>query len=141
MGTLFVIFCWLVFGLPLILLATQPCKRRSRYIGQKAESLQSALRGKIQLRYLIEGSLDISLCLAFQFYYQSQFDQGFSFDTPFMAINSVITILFTVVLSLLLPAIALFYARKRDSWNDEDFESQYGEMLDGLHKDHFSSLI
>ena len=123
MGTLFVIFCWLVFGLPLILLAMQPCKRRSRYIGQKAESLQSALRGKVQLRYLIEGSLDISLCLAFQFYYQSQFDQGFSFDTPFMAINSVITILFTVVLSLLLPAIALFYARKRDSWNDEDFES------------------
>ena len=65
MGALFVIFCWLAFGLPLILLAMHPCRQRSKFIAKKATSLQNSLRGKIQLRFLIEGSLDISLCLAF----------------------------------------------------------------------------
>ena len=65
MGALFVIFCWLAFGLPLVLLVMLPCRRKSKYISHKASSLQNSLHGKVQLRYLIEGSLDISLCLAF----------------------------------------------------------------------------
>lgn len=139
LGTIFVIFVWLLAGPPLILLLLRPCESKSKFVGKNATSLRSSLRGKMQMRFLIEGSLDISLCVAFQFYY-SDLNHGLNFDSVFMGINAVLTVFFAIALSILLPLVFIFYFRMRKKWMDKTFNGRYGEIFVGLRKDRVSSL-
>ena len=139
MGTMFAIFCWLLVGVPVILLLLRLCQNSSRFARLKGAALRSAARGKVQLRFITEGSLAISLCLAFQFYY-SDLNQGLNFSSPFMAVNTLATVFFAAVLALFLPLVTYFYIKNREHWEDEKFDSRYGEILDGLRKDRLSSL-
>ena len=69
------------------------------------------------MRFLIEGSLDISLCLAFQFYY-SDINSGLNFASVFLGINTVMTIFFAIALSLFMPMVIFFYIKLRSNWED-----------------------
>ena len=140
LGTIFVIFCWLLAGPPLILLLMRPCESKSKFVGKNASTLKSSLRGKMQMRFMIEGSLDISLCVAFQFYY-SDLNSGLNFGSGFMGTNTVLTIFFLIALSILLPLVFVFYFRMRKKWLDTTFNGKYGEIFVGLRKDRVSSLF
>ena len=50
LGTIFVIFCWLLAGPPLILLILRPCENRSKFVGKNASTLKRSLRGKMVAR-------------------------------------------------------------------------------------------
>ena len=140
LGAIFVIFCWLLAGPPLILLLLRPCQNKSPLVSKNYASLKSSLRGKMQMRFLIEGSMDISLCLAFQFYY-SDLNNGLTFASFFLGINAVVTVFFGIALAFFLPLVFFFYFKMRKNWQDKNFNSRYGEIFVGLRKDRASSLF
>ena len=64
MGTLFFAFIGSTI-FPLVLyLSLKPCISKSRSIAARHNKLAAALRGNILIRYILEASLDISLCIA-----------------------------------------------------------------------------
>ena len=139
LGSLFVIFLWLCLGIPLIFVLLRPFRTKSRYIGNKVSSLSDSLRGNLMIRFIIEGALDICICIAFQFEFKER-NNGLNFDTAFMGINTVMTILFTTVLALFIPFLFIFYLKRFETWGDETFDNRYGAVFDGLRKDKKSSL-
>ena len=94
----------------------------------------------MQMRFLIEGSLDIAICLGFQFYYSDQ-NSGLSFGDAFLGVNTVMTVFFSLCLSIFLPFVFVFYYRMRRSWQEPNFNEKYGEIFEGLRKDRTTSML
>ena len=92
------------------------------------------------IRYIVEGALDICVCIAFQLEF-SEWNGGLNFNSVFAGINTVMTVLMIIVMSLFLPFCIIFYLCKFRTWGDEKFENQYGTVFDGLRKDKKSSLL
>ena len=65
LGSLFVIFIWLVLGAPLVYFLLKPCRNKSKAVGTRVASLEDSLHGNLMIRYLVEGALDICVCIAF----------------------------------------------------------------------------
>ena len=62
-------------------------------------------------------------------------------DTAFQIINSVaLFVLYTATMAFPVFILA-FYACKFAKWKDEDFDSKYGAIFEGLRKDRRSSLF
>ena len=59
----------------------------------------------------------------------------------FYAVNSISTILFSIILLIFLPFTLIFYLKRFTSWGNENFDNRYGALFKGLRKDRKSSLI
>ena len=65
LGTLFVVFLWIAIGMPLIFFALRPFRNKSEAVGKRVASLGDSLHGNLMIRYIVEGALDICVCIAF----------------------------------------------------------------------------
>ena len=139
LGSMFVIFFWLSLGTPLTYLVLLPFRSKSKWVRGKLSSLSDSIRGNVMIRYLLEGALDICICIGFQFEF-SEWNNGLNFQTLFMGVNTVMTVFFTAIMAMFIPFLIIFYLRRFESWGDEQFENRYGAVFDGLRKDRKSSL-
>ena len=140
LGSLFVIFLWMALGMPLIYFAMRPFRNKSEAVGKRVASLGDSLHGNLMIRYIVEGALDICVCIAFQFEF-SEYNGGLNFNSAFEGINTVMTVIMLIAMSLFLPFCIIFYLCKFRTWGDPKFENQYGTIFDGLRKDKKSSLL
>ena len=94
----------------------------------------------MQIRFIIEGCLDISICIGLQFYY-SDLNGGLNFNSAFMGVNTVITLILGLIVACFLPFMMIFYLLNFTNWDNDNFDKRYGTVFDGLRKDRKSSLF
>lgn len=66
LGTMFLSFVIMLF-IPVLLLLVKPCKHKSLWLNKKYTNTLNALHGNMFIRFLIEGSLDIAICIVLNF--------------------------------------------------------------------------
>lgn len=82
LGTLFFVFAFTITIPLLAFLLLRPLISKSKFIQRKHKGLSDGLHGNMMIRFIIEASLDISLCIGLQFYY-SDVNGGLNFDSAF----------------------------------------------------------
>ena len=71
LGTLYITLIIMLLT-PVCICSTKPCKKRSKWLQKKHVSLLNALQGNMFIRYLIEGCLDIAICIYCQYTFYSE---------------------------------------------------------------------
>ena len=82
------------------------------------------------IRLVLEGALEISFCAYINLKYGT-FDSGIFGSWC----NYISTVILTVALICLPFWIAVFYTRRFDELQDEEFEHKYGAVYEGLRQD------
>ena len=109
-------------------------------MNEKMSSLKDSLHGNILLRFMIEGALDVFICIALQFKY-SDISEGLSFDSVFLGLNTIMAVVFATATALFIPFLLTFYLCSFKKWKDASFENRFGTIFDGLRRDRRSSLF
>ena len=139
LGSLTFVFIF-TMTIPLLLYyVLKPLISKSHYLRAKHEGISNGLQGNMFIRFIMEASLDVFLCLGLQFYYEDV-NNGLNFDSAFEAINTILVFILGIVTFVFVPFALAFYISKFASWGDEDFDKKYGATLDGLRKDRYSSI-
>ena len=87
LGTMFLTLV-IILMIPVFILATKPCKSKSKWLTKKHISLTNSLHGNLFIRYLIEGCLDIAICIVLNF--KQQRNEGeLNWSSAFYIINNV----------------------------------------------------
>lgn len=68
MGTMFLMFIVLLI-IPCILLCSRPCRSCSRWLNKKHGAMSESMKGNSWIRFVMEGSLDISICASLNYIY------------------------------------------------------------------------
>ena len=140
LGALLVIFCFIITVPPALVMLLQPFIDNFEFAKNKRASLVDSLRGNMQIRFIVEGCLDIFICVGLQFYY-SDLNGGLNFRSVFMGFNTVITVILGLAVAAFIPFVVIFYSIKFSSWDENNFVKRYGEIFDGLRKVRKSSLF
>ena len=92
------------------------------------------------IRFCMEASLDIAISGSINLIVMIEKGEV-PMDTAFQIINSVaLFVLYTATLAFPVFVLA-FYALKFAKWEDEDFDSKYGTIFEGLRRNQRSSLL
>ena len=92
------------------------------------------------VRFLIEGCLDVSICIYCQWVFTAESEEGLTWSSRFEIVNNISMFVLATALFIFPIFIAVFYCVKFAKWGDEDFENKYGSILEGLRKDSRASL-
>ena len=141
LDALFVIFV-LTITLPILIYSClAPCKGRSEFARKKVSSLTDDMHGNLLSRYLLEGCLDIGICYGIEHHYIKKAGLDIELSTTFRIVNTSAQILLVSAIVIFPLAVLAWYLCKFHQWSDEQFENRYGATLEGLRKDHRSSVI
>ena len=113
----------------LLYFVERKCKPR-RSISQK---ISKYLYWNTLIRFLMEAYLDFYLCAFLNI--KTIFWNKNLPGVQFCNVLSIMVIAGLIPLSIF---IIVFYARNVKRWNDPEFESKYGSLLEGVKKDHKS---
>ena len=139
LGTMFLTLLVMLL-IPLCLLASKPFKNKSRWFSKKHESLARSASGNMFIRYMLEGCLDIVICAVLNFVNDMDSEDGMMWDSIFLKINNVSLIVLGIAVAIFPLWVLIFYCKNFARWNDENFESKYGAVFEGLRTDRRSAL-
>ena len=140
LGTMFLMFVVLL-SIPPFLFCSRPCRRCWPWFNKKHQSMKKSVQGNSWIRFIMEGSLDISICASLNYIFMRENAEGLQWGNSFEVVNSTAFIVLAILVCVF-PAWALiFYCRNFEKWEDEEFEEKYGSVFEGLRKDQRSSII
>ena len=119
MGSLFFILL-ILLTLPCCLFVSKPCKKYSGKFSAKHVSLTKSLYGNIYIRYLLEGCLDIAVCIVLNLINASN-EGSLKWDSSFDVTNNIFLIVLLILISAFPVWILVFYCIKFSRWENEDF--------------------
>ena len=102
--------------------------------------MMNSLRGNMFIRYLIEGCLDIAICIAINCIDISESEEGLRWDSTFYMVNNISSIVLGCALMIFPVFVVVLYCKSFAKWTEESFEERYGAIFEGLRKDRRSSL-
>ena len=92
------------------------------------------------LRFFLEGCLDILVSFTLNMYY-IVYHAEMHWEDNFNIANNIAIIVIGGVMLIFPFFIIIFYCRKFEKWQDEDFEEKYGSVFEGLKTTSRSSLF
>ena len=84
--------------------------------------MERKMQGNTWIRFILEGSLDISICAALNYIYNESSHEPIRWDTTFQTVNSLSFIVLTIILAMFPVWAIFFYYRNFERWEDSDFE-------------------
>ena len=102
--------------------------------------MMNSLHGNMFIRYMIEGCLDIAICIAVNLIDISESEEGLRWDTTFYMVNNISCFVLGFALMIFPVFVVIFYCRNFAKWTETSFEEKYGAIFEGLRKDRRSSL-
>lgn len=138
LGTMFLTFVIMLF-IPVLLLLIKPCRAKSHWLDKKYSSMMQALHGNMFIRYLMEGSLDISICIVLNFIQDSD-SGGLQWTSAFHIVNNLAQIVFALAIMIFPAFVLFFYCKNFANWSNESFQERYGAVFEGLKTDSRASL-
>ena len=138
LGTMFLSLLVMML-IPILLLVTKPCKKKSRWLTKRHTGLTKSLHGNMFIRYLLEGCLDIAICSVLDVVHQLESENGLEWST-FQVINNLTIVILGIAVMIFPAWVFIFYCKNFTRWNDADFKSKYGSVFEGLRKDRRSAL-
>ena len=119
LDVLFVALVFLLTVFPIMLILSGICKNKCACCRSKHESLSDSLRGNLFFRFMLEASLEIGICIGFQWFYRDMNRGLMNFDDFFNVTNSVTLILLSFACIFLLVVIPVFFCKTFAHWKDE----------------------
>ena len=120
LGTMYITLVIMLMT-PICICTTRPCKDRSKWLQRKRVGLLNALHGNMFIRFLIEGCLDVSICIYCQYLFTAESEEGMSWSSRFEIVNNISMLVLATALISFPIFIVVFYCRKFVKWEDEDF--------------------